>query len=137
MCERLEQEKQELQARLQEQLESERALQLRLEALQSDGDMTQKQLAALQSHLHDMQPNNVIDTKIDIDSFKSTDSTGDFHHLILQPPEAVGVWMSILFELFTISVMIIFALLLLVSVGEHSHWSGCSIGIAGLEGSLE
>jgi chromosome segregation ATPase len=84
-CERLEQEKQELQARLQEQLESERALQLRLEALQSDGDMTQKQLAALHSHLHDLQPNNVIDTKIDIDSFKSTDSTGDFRYSILQP----------------------------------------------------
>ena len=90
-CERLEQEKQELQARLQEQLEAEQALQLRLEALQSDGDMTQKQLAALQSHLHDLQPNNVIDTKIDIDNFKSTDSTGDFHYLVLQPPEAVSI----------------------------------------------
>jgi len=95
-CERLEQEKQELQARLQEQLESERALQLRLEALQSDGDMTQKQLAALQTHLHDLQPNNVIDTKIDIDSFKSTDSTGDFHQSILQPPEAVGLNVDLL-----------------------------------------
>lgn len=90
-CERLEQEKQELQARLQEQLENEWALELRLEKLQSDGDMTQKQLATLQSHLHDLQPNNVIDTKIDIDSFKSTDSTGDFPYSILQLPEGVGV----------------------------------------------
>jgi len=84
VCERLEQEKQELQARLQEQLEAERALQLRLDALQSDGDMTQKQLAALQSHLHDLQPNNVIDTKIDIDSFKSTDSTATQVDIILE-----------------------------------------------------
>ncbi|GFG37387.1 hypothetical protein Cfor_11194 [Coptotermes formosanus] len=84
MCEHLEQEKQELQARLQEQLESERALQLRLETLQSDGDMTQKQLAALQSHLHGLQPNNVVDTKIDIDSFKSTDSTATQVDIILE-----------------------------------------------------
>jgi chromosome segregation ATPase len=90
-CERLEQEKQELQARLQEQLEAERALQLRLDALQADGDMTQKQLASLQSHIHDLQPNNVIDTKIDIDSFKSTDSTGDLSYSALQPLKAVGV----------------------------------------------
>lgn len=77
VCERLEQEKQELQARLQEQLEAERALQLRLEALQVDGDVTQKQLAALQSHIHSLQPSNNIDSKIDLDSFKSTDSTGE------------------------------------------------------------
>jgi hypothetical protein len=32
--------------------------------------------------------------------------------------------------------MIIFALLLLASVGEHSHWSGCSISIADLDGSV-
>jgi CHAD domain-containing protein len=91
VCERLEQEKRELQARLQELLDSERALQLRLDTLQADGDMTQKQMAALQSRLHDLQPNNVIDTKIDIDSFKSTDSTGDFPFSTLQPPKAVGV----------------------------------------------
>ncbi|PNF42565.1 hypothetical protein B7P43_G05430 [Cryptotermes secundus] len=84
VCERLEQEKQELQARLQEQLEAERALQLRLEALQADGDMTQKQLAALQSHLHALQPNNDIDTKIDLDSFKSTDSTATQVDIILE-----------------------------------------------------
>jgi hypothetical protein len=78
VCERLEQEKQELQARLQEQLEAERALQLRLEALQADGDMTQKQLAALQSHFHALQPSNNINSKINLDSFKSTDSTGEF-----------------------------------------------------------
>jgi chromosome segregation ATPase len=78
VCERLEQEKQELQARLQEQLEAEQALQLRLDALQADGNMTQKQLAALQSHLHALQPNNDLDIKIDIDNFKSTDSTGEF-----------------------------------------------------------
>ncbi|XP_069693765.1 sarcolemmal membrane-associated protein isoform X3 [Periplaneta americana] len=84
VCERLEQEKQELQARLQEQLEAERALQIRLEALQADGDMTQKQLAALQSHLHALQPNDDIDTKIDLDSIKSTDSTGTQVDIILE-----------------------------------------------------
>ncbi|XP_021916457.1 sarcolemmal membrane-associated protein-like isoform X3 [Zootermopsis nevadensis] len=84
VCERLEQEKQELQARLQEQLEAERALQLRLEALQVDGDVTQKQLAALQSHIHSLQPSNNIDSKVDLDSFKSTDSTATQVDIILE-----------------------------------------------------
>jgi chromosome segregation ATPase len=85
VCERLEQEKQELQARLEEQLEAEQALQLRVETLQADGDMAQKQLAALQSHLHALQPSDDIDIKIDVDSIKSTDSTGEFPYSALQP----------------------------------------------------
>lgn len=121
MCEHLEQEKQELQARLQEQLESERALQLRLETLQSDGDMTQKQLAALQSHLHGLQPNNVVDTKIDIDSFKSTDSTGDFPYSTFQPPGAVAVSVFSVVRLFTNTSVIVSALVFLASSGEHSQ----------------
>ena len=74
--ERLEQEKQELQARVQEQLDAERALQLRLESLQADRDVAQRQLAVLQSHLHSLQPNEDIDTKLDMDVIKSMDSTG-------------------------------------------------------------
>nr|CAD7461023.1 unnamed protein product [Timema tahoe] len=81
VCEHLEQEKLELQARIQEQLEAERALQIRLEALQADGDLTQKQLVALQSHLHTLKSNDDddddVDTKLDMDNIKSTDSTGE------------------------------------------------------------
>ncbi|XP_063219397.1 sarcolemmal membrane-associated protein-like isoform X5 [Bacillus rossius redtenbacheri] len=81
-CEHLEQEKQELQARLQKQLESERALQIRLEALQADGDFTQKQLSALQSHLHRLQSNDDnIDKKLDCDTLRATDSTAKIEEL--------------------------------------------------------
>ncbi|CAG2053233.1 unnamed protein product [Timema podura] len=85
VCEHLEQEKLELQARIQEQLEAERALQIRLEALQADGDLTQKQLVALQSHLHTLKSNDDddddVDTKLDMDNIKSTDSTGNYDTL--------------------------------------------------------
>nr|CAD7198668.1 unnamed protein product [Timema douglasi] len=87
VCEHLEQEKLELQARIQEQLEAERALQIRLEALQADGDLTQKQLVALQSHLHTLKSNDDdddVDTKLDTDNIKSTDSTGTQVDIILE-----------------------------------------------------
>jgi hypothetical protein len=58
MQDRLELEKQDLQRRLEEQLEGERNLQVRLEALQIDGDITQRQLNAVQVHLRDLQTNN-------------------------------------------------------------------------------
>ncbi|XP_063219392.1 sarcolemmal membrane-associated protein-like isoform X2 [Bacillus rossius redtenbacheri] len=89
-CEHLEQEKQELQARLQKQLESERALQIRLEALQADGDFTQKQLSALQSHLHRLQSNDDnIDKKLDCDTLRATDSTGTQVDIILERIEDI------------------------------------------------
>nr|CAD7258450.1 unnamed protein product [Timema shepardi] len=87
VCEHLEQEKLELQARIQEQLEAERALQIRLEALQADGDLTQKKLVALQSHLHTLKSNDDdddVDTKLDTDNIKSTDSTGTQVDIILE-----------------------------------------------------
>ncbi|KAF4525125.1 hypothetical protein B566_EDAN005067 [Ephemera danica] len=58
MHERLEQEKRDLQRRLEEQLEGERNLQVRLEALQMDGDITQRQLNAVEVHLRELQTNN-------------------------------------------------------------------------------
>ncbi|XP_034254852.1 sarcolemmal membrane-associated protein [Thrips palmi] len=47
----LEEEKKLLQSQLEEQIKAERALQAKLERLQADGDLTQQQLEAVQSHL--------------------------------------------------------------------------------------
>ncbi|XP_066997540.1 sarcolemmal membrane-associated protein [Anabrus simplex] len=91
-CERLEQEKQELAARLEEQRGIERALQARLDAVSKDGELSGRQLAALQSriavlHSKCLDPEEI---KIDLDSsYKSTDSTGTQVDIILERIEPV------------------------------------------------
>lgn len=51
----LEEEKKQLQSLLEEQIKAERALQAKLERLQADGDLTQQQLEAVQTHLSGLE----------------------------------------------------------------------------------
>ncbi|XP_066994733.2 sarcolemmal membrane-associated protein-like [Anabrus simplex] len=78
-CERLEQDKLELAARLEEQHGVERALQARLDAVSKDGELRRRQLAVLQSRIVAMQTERLEDDvarKYADSTTKPTDSTG-------------------------------------------------------------